>query len=119
MNIYLNKNGERQGPFSTEQLANLVSQAQIRMSDEVWYEGCDGCAKISDLPDLANAIIPPLPSKSAISSETKLPDPPVGLKHAESAKLCAIDEIAAKETARSDSSGVEGSAANPSVQVNE
>ena len=68
MNLFIYKNGIRQGPYSTEQLKGLVGRGEASISDKVWYEGCKGWAPISDIPELLNIIIPPLPDEQPVAT---------------------------------------------------
>lgn len=63
MNIFIAKNGNRQGPYSSEQLKELVGRGDISLSDKAWHEGCTEWIRISDMPELVNAILPPMPGE--------------------------------------------------------
>lgn len=65
MNIFVAKNGTRQGPHSANQLKDLVGRGEISLSDKAWYEGCAEWNRISEMPELVNVILPPLPSEQA------------------------------------------------------
>src|SRR5437763_1652107 len=56
MNIFIAKNGRRQGPYTAEQLKALIGRGEVTMSDKAWYEGCAEWARISDMPELVIVI---------------------------------------------------------------
>jgi hypothetical protein len=50
MEVYIAKDGQQQGPYSVEQLDELLQQEAITGDDLFWYEGCDGWHPISQFP---------------------------------------------------------------------
>jgi len=59
--IFIAENGNRQGPYSIHTLKEMIRRGDISLSDKAWYEGCAEWTRIRDMPELLDAIIPPLP----------------------------------------------------------
>jgi hypothetical protein len=50
MDVYIAKDGQQQGPYSVEQLDEMLQQEAITGDDLFWYEGCEGWHPISQFP---------------------------------------------------------------------
>jgi hypothetical protein len=50
MEVYIAKDGQQQGPYSVEQLDELLQDEAITGDDLYWYEGCDGWLPLSQFP---------------------------------------------------------------------
>jgi len=60
MNIFLAKDGKPDGPYSVEQIREMVHAKQISMTDQVWEEGSSDWKRICDSTELAVKIVPTL-----------------------------------------------------------
>jgi hypothetical protein len=67
MNIFIAKSRTREGPYSLDQLKELIQQNKVSMSDKVYYEGCSDWTRITDLPELVRMVLPPLPGEDSQS----------------------------------------------------
>ena len=65
MNIFIAKSKTREGPYSLDQLKELIQQNKVSMSDKVYYEGCSDWTRITDLPELVRMLLPPLPGEDS------------------------------------------------------
>ena len=59
MNIYISRNGIRLGPYTVEQLQDMIESEQLSLSDKAWYEDCAEWTRVSDMPELVNAVLSP------------------------------------------------------------
>jgi hypothetical protein len=50
MEVYISKEGEQQGPYSVEQLDELLQAEAITGDDLYWYEGCEDWLPLSEFP---------------------------------------------------------------------
>jgi len=55
MKIFISKNGRRKGPYSPQQLKEMLARNEISMSDLAWYEGCAEWSRIQEMPELIQA----------------------------------------------------------------
>ena len=79
MNVFVAQNGVRTGPYTENDIRERVAQKQILVSDLAWFEGCAGWKRIDEIPELLEAIIPPLPQGQhhVIEAITDSQPPPV------------------------------------------
>ena len=75
MNMYLAKNNERQGPFSIEQIGEMVRKGEFQMTDLAWREGMAGWEAIHKVPDVVAAILPPIPIEPPTINTPTTPPP--------------------------------------------
>jgi hypothetical protein len=61
MTIYVAKDGQRLGPYSIDQLKEMLNTGKISMADQVWVEGNRSWRRLCDAPELVAQIIPPIP----------------------------------------------------------
>ena len=52
MEIYLQQDGERAGPFTLEQVQVQIDGGKLSVSDPTWFEGCSDWVPIRDLPGI-------------------------------------------------------------------
>jgi hypothetical protein len=64
MNIFIARDGTRQGPYSTDQLRDLIRRGDISLSEKAWYEGCVEWIRISEMPEVLDQILPPIPEST-------------------------------------------------------
>lgn len=50
MEIYLQQNAERSGPYTLENLHAWLEDGQLSVSDAAWFEGCSDWVKVQDVP---------------------------------------------------------------------
>ena len=82
MTFFVLKTGNRLGPFTAEQIANMVRKGELVMSDLAWCEGNSQWFPIHQNHDLVAAVIPPLPdshgklkpAQTSIITESNLAD---------------------------------------------
>lgn len=74
MNIFIAKNGTREGPYSLDQLKELIQQNRVSISDKVYYEGCSDWTRITDLPELVRMVLPPLPGEESQALPPRTPN---------------------------------------------
>jgi hypothetical protein len=64
MQIYVGRNGQREGPFTLDQIRTMLAQGQAQPTDLAWYEGAAGWIPVAQLPGLhpppLGAVPPPL-----------------------------------------------------------
>lgn len=63
MDWYVSRDGEQEGPFSSEQIRLLAETGDLKASDLVWKAGMLQWSSASEVPGLLTP--PPLPSKSS------------------------------------------------------
>jgi hypothetical protein len=86
MIIYIVKNGARQGPYSIEQVVELIRKGKYSMSDLTWREGMTGWQPIHSLADIVEAVLPPYPTPlkdqpgQSIPPTVTIPPPPLPLQ---------------------------------------
>ena len=62
-------NGAQSGPFTPEQLRQMIANRQVTAATYVWKQGMAGWATASSLPELADAfgsVPPPPPAPPAL-----------------------------------------------------
>lgn len=62
MNIYLTKEGDKGGPYTIEQVVELIRRGDYLMTDLAWREGMSDWKPIHTLADIAEAVLPPVPT---------------------------------------------------------
>jgi len=78
MDIYLNTNGQQEGPYTLDQINHFLSERTLKTIDYAWYEGMSDWIFVKDLPGIILPTIAPavLPSrfapKSVISEKKNL-----------------------------------------------
>ena len=50
MEIYLQQNAERSGPYTLENLQAWLEEGQLSVSDAAWFEGCSDWVKVQGVP---------------------------------------------------------------------
>ena len=73
MNIYIKKDGQRKGPFSIEQVGQLIRKGECLMSDLVWREGMAEWQPIFSIEDIVEAALPQEPDKELKQVEQPSP----------------------------------------------
>ena len=76
MQIYIGRDGRREGPFNIEEVRARVAQGQAQLDDLAWYEGAPGWIPLREVPGLhqpAATMVPP-----AIPSTPPIPRPGFG-----------------------------------------
>ena len=81
MNIYIRKEGRRDGPFSPKQAGEFIRQGRYSLSDLAWHEGMHEWSPIHALPDVVTFVLPPIPVKKqvlspALPTAEQIPDIP-------------------------------------------
>jgi hypothetical protein len=61
MNIFIAKNGQRLGPLTIVDVKEKVAAGEISLGDLAWHEGSAGWARVCDMPQLINSIVPEIP----------------------------------------------------------
>jgi hypothetical protein len=74
MKIFISKNGKRKGPYSPQQLKEMLAKSEISMSDRAWYEGCAEWSRIQEMPELIQAFSQAAPQKP--KARPAKPSPP-------------------------------------------
>lgn len=64
MNIYIHKDGRRDGPFSSQQAGDLIRQGRYSLSDLAWHEGMADWQALHSIADIVEAVLPPEPKKA-------------------------------------------------------
>lgn len=94
-NWYVGRNGQRTGPFSADQIRQMVASGQLGPADLLWKEGMANWAAASSVPGLfagsRGAVLPPigsvdLPNPYAAPAESLGQQPfadPVGIQYAD------------------------------------
>ena len=62
MNIFIAKNDARNGPYTSEQVVDMVRKGEFQMSDLAWSEGMAEWRPIHSIAGIVEAVLPPLPS---------------------------------------------------------
>jgi TM2 domain-containing membrane protein YozV len=70
--IFIAKSGQRTGPFTIEQVADLIRKGEYSMGDLAWREGMAQWTPIHQITDLAAAVLPPIP----VAPQNCPPEPP-------------------------------------------
>jgi hypothetical protein len=74
MQIYIGRDGQREGPFTIEEVRLRVAQGQARLDDLAWYEGAPGWIPLREVPGLqqsaAAAVPPAIPNPPPIPRQT-------------------------------------------------
>lgn len=75
MDIYLTRNGQQNGPYSADDLNNMLESETITGDDLCWYEGCETWIPLSTFPGFAQpaAAVPPPPPPAMARPPTALP----------------------------------------------
>jgi hypothetical protein len=63
MNVYIQKDGRRDGPFTSQQTSDLIRQGKYSASDLAWHEGLSEWKSISLMQDVVNLAVPPVSVK--------------------------------------------------------
>jgi hypothetical protein len=71
MQIYIGHDGQREGPFSIEEVRARVAQGQARLDDLAWFEGAPGWIPLREVPGLQQ------PAAAAAPPAVPSPPPPV------------------------------------------
>ena len=50
MQIFINRNNEKHGPYTLEQIQAYLASGQMQGSDPAWYEGSDGWVNLAQVP---------------------------------------------------------------------
>jgi GYF domain 2 len=82
MQIYISKAGQQQGPYSHEQLDNLLQSEAITGDDLYWYEGCENWQPLSQFPGFSpssSSTPPASPQEKALQATTTPTTDPVAL----------------------------------------
>ena len=69
MQIFINRNNDRHGPYTLEQIQTYLASGQMQGSDLAWYEGIQGWVPLSQVPGVQlpqNQMAPPPPPHQAI-----------------------------------------------------
>ena len=66
MNIYIRKEGRRDGPFSPKQAGEFIRRGRYSLSDLAWHEGMHEWSPIHALPDVVTFVLPPIPIKEQV-----------------------------------------------------
>jgi predicted Zn finger-like uncharacterized protein len=69
-------NGDQQGPFTVDQLRELMTQGQIDTETYVWRDGFEGWQPLRDVAELAPLITPAAPAPSPAAGGEDLFAPP-------------------------------------------
>lgn len=75
MQIYVGRDGQREGPFSVEEVRTRLAQGQVKTTDLAWYEGAPGWMPVAQVPALS--MPPPLAGPPPLQSAR--PDLPMGV----------------------------------------
>jgi len=80
MQIYIGRGGQREGPFTIDEIHAKIAQGQARVDDLAWYEGAPGWIPLREVPGLnppaAAAVPPAIPnSPPPIPRATAVPMP--------------------------------------------
>jgi uncharacterized RDD family membrane protein YckC len=82
MHIFIHKNGAHQGPFTPEQVKELVGKREVSMSDLAWHEGCSEWFRIHEKPELVALILPAPPEMPTVAQipfpalpSSRIPEP--------------------------------------------
>jgi hypothetical protein len=88
MDIYVASSTGRLGPLTIGELTTAVQQKQVSLSDLAWRPGNTEWVPLRQMPDVLDAIIPPLPnaslpgtSQAPTPSNQLSPPPPVPCEH--------------------------------------
>jgi TM2 domain-containing membrane protein YozV len=76
MNIYIAKNNARNGPYTNEQVVEMVQNGDVLMSDLAWSEGMTEWHALHSMPAIVEAVLPPLPD-NAIDQNVRISPPPI------------------------------------------
>ena len=73
MQVYILKNGEEMGPYSLEELNDLLESEAFHGDDLCWHEGCEDWMPLTQLP----GYVPPVSSQENLlpTEQTELPEP--------------------------------------------
>ena len=52
MEIYLDQDGERAGPFTLENIQGWLEGGELTVSDAAWFEGCSDWVTVQDVPGI-------------------------------------------------------------------
>src|ERR1041384_2809961 len=70
MQIYIGRGGQREGPFTIDEVRAKIAQGQARPEDLAWYEGAPGWIPLREVPGLnppaAVAVPPAIPAPPPI-----------------------------------------------------
>jgi len=58
MNIYLTQNGQQLGPYTLEQLQEMVKGGAVTLADFAWYEGLPNWVPLAQIPGMVVAGVP-------------------------------------------------------------
>jgi hypothetical protein len=73
MNIYVEKDGRVNGPYTIDELVVLTRKGDCKLSDKAWHEGMTEWKPMHAMHELANRITPPLSfASSAQHTDTSL-----------------------------------------------
>ncbi len=62
MTLFVLKNGNRLGPYTVEQVADLIRKGELLLTDSAWHEGKSEWQSIHALPEIVSVVLPPIPN---------------------------------------------------------
>ena len=62
INIFVSVDGQRRGPFDTDQLKKEIACKRVNLNHLAWIEGQEGWLEIRNIPSLVEYLLPPLPT---------------------------------------------------------
>jgi len=65
MTLYITKNGQRLGPFTTVEVQSMITAGTLNSADWAWYEGLTDWIPLNQVPGIATAT-GPLPQRPAL-----------------------------------------------------
>ena len=61
MQIYVHRNGQKMGPYSTDDVRSSLAAGSIQFTDLAWHEGATGWMPLSAIPGIIESGIPAIP----------------------------------------------------------
>ena len=77
MQIFINRNNEKHGPYTLEQIQAYLASGQMQGSDPAWYEGVDGWVTLAQVPGVRVPQDAPPPYQPAPVPQPKKKKSPV------------------------------------------
>lgn len=64
MEIYIYRDGNQDGPYSSADIVKMIEEGSIKRNDLAWCDGCEGWLPLTSIPDLVlpKSLPPPPPS---------------------------------------------------------
>jgi hypothetical protein len=78
MQIYIGRDGQREGPFTIEEVRARIAQGQARPDDLAWYDGAPGWMPLREVPGLQQPVATVVPP-AIPSPPPPIPRPSVGI----------------------------------------